>query len=121
MNRRLSLALILALLAQSFAPGLAMALRPEGAPPQTLLICTGDGIKQVVLETDAADALPQPVTHTCPCGMLCGGCGLPPCERAAVRVDYGRTAALVRSDSAVVPRALHAPPRHQVRARPSST
>lgn len=121
MNRRLSLALILALLMQSFAPGVALALRPEGAPPQTLLICTGDGIKQIVLEPEAGDPLPLPVTHTCPCGVLCGNCVLPSCDRIAVPVVYVRTAGFVRSDSAVILPAMRAPPRHQVRAPPSST
>jgi hypothetical protein len=120
MNRRIAFALILALLAQSFAPGVALALRPEGAAPQTLLICTGDGIKQIVLEPEAGDPAPQ-AQQCCPCGVLCAGCALPSCDRTAARVIYGRTADFVRPDSAVIPVAVRAPPRHQVRAPPSSS
>jgi len=83
MNRRIAFALILALLAQSFAPGAALALRPEAAALQTLLICTGDGIRQIVLAPGGEEPPPQ-VTHSCPCGMPCASCGLPSCDRTAV-------------------------------------
>jgi len=119
MNRRIAFALILALLAQSFAPGAALALRPEGAVPQTLLICTGDGIKRIVLETGAEEPPPQ-VMHSCPCGMPCASCGLPSCDRTAVRVLYLRVAGIAPLDRIVIPVAARAPPRHQVRAPPFS-
>lgn len=119
MNRRIAFALILTLLAQSFAPSVALALRPEGTAPQTLLICTGDEIKRIVLEPDAGDPVPQ-AQQCCPCGVLCAGDVLPSCDRTAARVIYVRTADFVRPDSAVIPVAPRAPPRHQVRAPPSS-
>jgi hypothetical protein len=120
MNRRIAFALILALLAQSFAPSVALALRSAGTAPQTLLICTGDGIKRIVLEPDAGDAPPQ-VAHSCPCGVLCAGCGLPSCDRTVARVIYVRTVGFALPDTAVIAVATRAPPRHQVRAPPSST
>jgi hypothetical protein len=118
MIRRIALALILALLTQSLLPGVALALRADDAGPRTLVICTGDGIKTIVLDP-GADPTPQ-AAHTCPCGVLCAGGTLPCCERRAVRVVYAEQVRFAPPD-AVLPIAAHAPPRQQVRAPPSSS
>jgi hypothetical protein len=116
MNRRIALALILALLTQSLVPGAALALRSDDAGPRTLVICTGDGIKRIVLDP-GADPPPQ-AAHTCPCGVLCTGGALPCCDRPVARVIY--TEPCFAPPDAVLPIAAHAPPLQQVRAPPSS-
>jgi hypothetical protein len=113
-NRRIALALILALLVQSPLPGLAMALPDAPTGGQKLLICTAEGLKQVELDCGApGDEVPQ-AQPCCPCAIPCGACVLAPLERLGARVGYVTTVALpVQADAAapVPPHESRAPPR----------
>jgi hypothetical protein len=118
-NRRIALALILALLVQSPLPGLAMALPDAPTGGQTLLICTVEGLKQVELDGGAqGEEVPQ-AEPCCPCAIPCGACVLPPLERLSARVVDVTTVALPVQADAAVPIAAPVPP-HQSRAPPPS-
>lgn len=109
---------MLALLAQSVVPGLALGARPEGSGPRTLLICTADGIKWIEVDEGTEEPAPE-VQHTCPCGVLCAACVPGHCARADEQVVYAELLDFERPDHDGPPIRARAPPRHQVRAPPS--
>lgn len=118
-NRRIAVALILTLLAQSFLPGIALAWRAGPSLEQTLLICTGDGVKEIVLDNGTQGDQPR-TQQCCPCAIPCGACGLPGVDRVGARTVYPVAAPLRMQLGPVTPTAAHPPPPHRSRAPPLS-
>jgi hypothetical protein len=116
-NRRIAVALILMLLAQSFLPGIALAWRAAPPSAQTLLICTGDGVKQVALDPGMRDDQPR-TQRCCPCAIPCGACALPGVDRIGARIVYATIVPLRVPPDWTAPIAARAPPAHQSRAPP---
>jgi hypothetical protein len=115
-NRRIAVALILTLLAQSFLPGIALAWRAEPSSAQTLLICTGDGVKQIALDPGTQD---EPRAQPCcPCAIPCGGCVLSGIDRVGARIVYATIVPLRVQPEWAAPIAARAPPAHHSRAPP---
>jgi hypothetical protein len=121
-NRRIALALILTLLAQSFLPAIGVALEAGARSGTTLLICTGEGIKEIALDPEGSKPAPderQPRAQPCcPCAVPCQGC-VPVCaDRVGMRIVYGLAAAFRPQPEAVPPISARAPPAHRSRAPP---
>jgi hypothetical protein len=119
-NRRIALALILALLVRSLLPGLAMALPSAPLGGQTLLICTEEGLKEVVLDHGAQQGDVPQAQPCCPCAIACGACVLSPVDSLGARVVYATVVALRVPSDATMPVAARVPP-HQSRAPPRSS
>jgi hypothetical protein len=119
-NRRIAIALILALLVQSLLPGPAMALAPAPSTGETLLICTEEGLKEVILDHGSQQGDVPQAQPCCPCAILCGACALAPVDSLGARVAYGMVIALHVLPDATMPVAARLPP-HQSRAPPSSS
>jgi hypothetical protein len=119
-NRRIALALIPTLLMQSLLPGLAMALPAAPSSAQTLLICTGDGVKEIALLPGTQDDDAPRAQPCCPCALPCGAC-VAPLDRLGVGVVYATVVARRARPGAAMPIAARAPPPHQSRAPPSSS
>jgi len=120
-NRRIAPALILTLLVQSLLPGLAMALPAAPSSGQTLLICTGDGVREIALDHGAPqDKAPQ-AQPCCPCAISCGACVLAPLDRLGARVVYATVVARRAPPDAAMPIGARAPAPQQSRAPPSSS
>jgi hypothetical protein len=116
-NRRIAVALILTLLAQSVLPGSALAWRAEPSSAQALLICTGDGVKQIALDPGTQD---EPRAQPCcPCAIPCGACALSSVDRVGARIVHATIALLRIQPERAVPIAARAPSAHQSRAPPS--
>ena len=114
-NRRIAVALILTLLAQSFPPGIALAWRAGRSAEQTLLICTGDGVKEIALDPGTQDDRAQ---QCCPCAVPCGACMLSGVDRVGARIVYAVAAPLRMQLEPVTSTAAHPPPPHHSRAPP---
>ena len=119
-NRRIALALILALLVQSLLPGLAMALPPAPSTGGTLLICTEAGLKEVALDHGAQQGEAPQAQPCCPCAIPCSACALPPVDSLAARVVYATVVVLGIPSDAIRPVAARLPS-HQSRAPPRSS
>lgn len=122
-NRRIAFALILTLLVRSLLPGLAMALSADPSSPTTLEICTGDGIKEIVLDANEQDPRPQhdqapQMHHCCPCCVLCGGCALLLPGRIGLAVAYAAAPVFRLQPESDAPVTARAPPAHRSRAPP---
>jgi hypothetical protein len=116
-NRRIAVPLILTLLAQSVLPGSALAWRAAPSSAQTLLICTGDGVKRIALDPGRQD---EPRAQPCcPCAIPCGACTLPGVDRIGARIVYATIVPLRVPPDRAAPIAARAPPAHQSRAPPS--
>jgi hypothetical protein len=117
-NRRIAVALILTLLAQSFLPGIALAWRAEPWSAQTLVICTGDGVKRIPLDPGKQDDQPR-AQPCCPCAIPCGACVPSGIDRVGARIVYAKIVPLRLQPEWAAPIAARAPPAHQSRAPPS--
>jgi hypothetical protein len=115
-NRRIAVALILTLLAQSFLPGIALAWRAEPSSAQTLLICTGDGVKRIALDPGTQDeSRAQPC---CPCAIPCSACVPSGIDRVGARIVYVKIVPLRIQPEWGGPIAARAPSLHHSRAPP---
>jgi len=117
-NRRIAFTLILTLLAQSFLPGIALAWRAGRSPEQTLLICTGDGVKEIALDSGTQDDEPR-ARQCCPCAIPCSACALSGGDRVGARIIYATIVRPGVQPEWAAPIAARAPPPHQSRAPPS--
>lgn len=121
MNRRIALALIPTLLAQMLLPAAVLATHAE-ARSATLLICTGNGIKEIALDPGISEPGPsdrQPrAQHCCPCGVACQACALACADRTSMRMVYLPNAAFRPQPERRSPITVRAPPAHRPRAPP---
>jgi hypothetical protein len=118
-NRRISLALILALLVQSLLPGLAFALAAAPSGVATVLICTEEGLKEVALDDHGARRHDAPQAQPCcPCALACGAWMLARLDRLGARLVYATVVAPGVQPDAIMPTAARASPHHS-RAPPT--
>jgi hypothetical protein len=120
-NRRISLALILALLVQSLLPVLAVALPAAPSGGQTMLICTAEGLKQVALDDHGARHHDAPQAQPCcSCAIACGAWMSAPLDRLGARLVYATVVAPRVQPDPTMPTAARASP-HQSRAPPRTS